>query len=191
MDNLNTHNAASLYATFPAAEARRIAKRLELHHTPTHASWLNTVEIEVGALTRQCLDRRIGDIDFLRSELTACVEQRNADGVRIKWLFDVDKARRKIRAPLPGASAEPVTGGLRRYKRWVSLGPGSRLRPGGHPQLAEHHIEPRHAGKPCKAPERKPRHGCGRASDLQHTGSTRCMGAVDDLHAHEQPPLAL
>ena len=96
MDNLNTHNAASLYATFPAAEARRIARRLEFHHTPTHASWLNMVEIEIGALTRQCLDRRIGDIDFLRSELAACVEQRNADGVRIKWLFDVDKARRKM-----------------------------------------------------------------------------------------------
>ncbi len=93
LDNLNTHNAASLYEAFPASEARRIMRSLEFHHTPTHASWLNMVEIEIGALTKQCLDRRIGETEFLSSELAACVSARNDDGVMINWLFDVTAAR--------------------------------------------------------------------------------------------------
>jgi len=101
LDNLNTHNAASLYETFPPAEARRIMRRLEFHYTPTHASWLNMVEIEIGALTRQCLDRRIGDLDYLRSELGACVASRNDDEVQINWLFDVSAARDKMARHYP------------------------------------------------------------------------------------------
>lgn len=69
MDNLNTHTLGSLYEAFPPAEARRLAQRLEIHHTPKHGSWLNMAENELSALSRQCLSRRIGTIDQLRSEV--------------------------------------------------------------------------------------------------------------------------
>ena len=105
LDNLNTHNAASLYQTFPAPEARRLMRRIEFHHTPKHASWLNMVEIEIGAVTKQCLDRRIGDIDYLRSEVAACVAQRNAEGTGINWLFDVHAARHKMARHYPAPTA--------------------------------------------------------------------------------------
>lgn len=101
LDNLNTHNAASLYEAFPAAEARRIMRRLEFHHTPTHASWLNMVEIEIGAITTHCLRRRMGSIDFLRTEVAACVATRNAERVRVRWMFDVHAAREKMARHYP------------------------------------------------------------------------------------------
>ena len=102
-DNLNTHGPASLYKTFPAHEARRILRRLEFHYTPIHASWLNMVEIEIGVMTRQCLDRRIPDIDTLRAEVQAWVDRRNREGAKINWIFDVHKAREKMARhyPLP------------------------------------------------------------------------------------------
>ena len=105
LDNLNTHNAASLYQAFPAPEARRIMRRIEFHYTPTHASWLNMVEIEIGAISRQCLDRRIADIDILREEVAACVASRNHDGCRIKWMFDVEAARTKMARHYPQPAA--------------------------------------------------------------------------------------
>ena len=95
LDNLNTHNAASLDEAFPAAEARRVMRSLELHHAPTHGSWLDMVEFD--ALTRQCLDRRIGELEVLRNELAACVADRNSPGVKIDWLLDVGAARQKMK----------------------------------------------------------------------------------------------
>ena len=101
LDNLSTHSAGALYDTFPALEARRILKRLEFHHTPKHASWLNMVEIEIGVLRGQCLDRRIDDKQRLIDEIDAWERQRNAEGARIKWMFTTDKAREKLRKAYP------------------------------------------------------------------------------------------
>ena len=95
LDNLNTHRMASLYETFPAAEARRIAKRLEFHHTPKHGSWLNMAEIEFSVLARACLRGRNGDEDSLERAVSACVSERNAIGATINWRFTAQDARRK------------------------------------------------------------------------------------------------
>ena len=96
LDNLNTHRMASLYETFPAAEARRIMKRLEFHHTPKHASWLNMAEIEFSALSRSCLKGRNPDADALQRQIAACETQRNAAGVTISWRFSTHDARAKL-----------------------------------------------------------------------------------------------
>jgi len=96
LDNLSTHSAAALYETFPPAEARRVLRRLEFHHTPKHASWLNMVEIEIGVLRSQCLDRRIPDPQMLQSEIAAWQQQRNASGARVQWMFDAERARQKM-----------------------------------------------------------------------------------------------
>jgi hypothetical protein len=77
LDNLNTHTGASLYEAFPPDEARRLLDRLEFHHTPKHASWLNMAEIEIGVLNGQCLDRRLDNVDWLRSEISAWEARRN------------------------------------------------------------------------------------------------------------------
>ena len=95
-DNLSTHTRGALYQAFPPAEARRISRRLEFHYTPKHASWLNMVEIELGVLRSQCLDRRIETQEQLKSEIAAWERQRNASGARIKWMFTIDKARAKM-----------------------------------------------------------------------------------------------
>src|SRR4249920_1187007 len=100
-DNLSTHSGGALYQTFPPAEARRILRRLEFHYTPKHASWLNMVEIEIGVLRGQCLDRRLDDPKRLRSEIAAWEKQRNAAGARIKWMFTTDKARTKMGRAYP------------------------------------------------------------------------------------------
>ena len=96
LDNLNTHQPASLYRAFPAPEARRLLRKLEFHYTPKHASWLNMVEIEIGNMNRQCLDRRIDSMDLLESELAAWETRRNEERASINWMFDVDKARTKL-----------------------------------------------------------------------------------------------
>jgi hypothetical protein len=96
LDNLSTHRAKNLYEAFPPEEARRILRRLEFHYTPTHASWLNMVEIEISVLASQCLDRRIPDRPTLEREIAAWEERRNAQGARIKWMFDAATARRKL-----------------------------------------------------------------------------------------------
>ena len=95
-DNLNTHDPASLYKTFPPAEAARIWSRLELHFTPTHGSWLNLAEIALSVLARQCLDRRIPDAATLAREVAAWAEVRNREAVRIAWRFSGDDARRTL-----------------------------------------------------------------------------------------------
>jgi hypothetical protein len=101
MDNLNTHNIASLYEAFEPAEAFALAQRLEIHHTPKHGSWLNIAEIELSALTRQCLDRRIGDLDILNVELAAWQKETNTDQRQVDWQFTTDDARIKLRHLYP------------------------------------------------------------------------------------------
>lgn len=101
MDNLSTHTPAALYQTLPAPEARRILRRLEFHYTPKHASWLNMVEIEIGVLRGQCLDRRIDSRDLLVSEVTAWERRRNTSGARINWMFSTDQARTKLAKAYP------------------------------------------------------------------------------------------
>lgn len=101
MDNLSTHSAGALYDTFPAPEAHRILKRLEFHHTPKHASWLNMVEIEIGVLRGQCLDRRIDNKDQLITEISAWELQRNAENARVNWMFTTEKAREKLGKTYP------------------------------------------------------------------------------------------
>src|SRR5712692_6501742 len=101
MDNLSTHSAGALYDAFPAPEARRVLKRLQFHHTPKHASWLNMVEIEIGVLRSQCLDRRIDDKETILAEVAAWQQRRNAEGAQIKWMFTTEKAREKLRKAYP------------------------------------------------------------------------------------------
>ena len=101
MDNLNTHTLGSLYEAFPPAEARRLAQRLEIHYTPKHGSWLNMAENELSALSRQCLSRRIGAIEQLKSEVAAWEAPRNEDQVRIQWRFTIDQARIKLHKLYP------------------------------------------------------------------------------------------
>jgi transposase len=104
MDNLSTHTPGSLYEAFPAAEAHRILGRLEFHFTPKHASWLNMVEIEIGVLKGQCLERRIDDRQCLEREIAAWEAQRNAAGAQITWMFTTEKARTKMGRAYPKPS---------------------------------------------------------------------------------------
>lgn len=106
MDNLSTHSAASLYSALPAPEARRILRRLEFHFTPKHASWLNMVEIEIGVLKSQCLDRRIESRDRLISEIAEWERQRNDRGARINWMFSTENARDKLARAYPKIEPE-------------------------------------------------------------------------------------
>jgi len=101
MDNLNTHKLASLYEAFEPEQARRIAERIEVHHTPRHGSWLNVAEIELSVLSRQCLDRRIESVDELREELEPWYEERNDRAVGVKWRFTTADARIKLRRLYP------------------------------------------------------------------------------------------
>ena len=101
MDNLNTHKLASLYEAFPPEQARRIAERLEIHHTPKHGSWLNVAEIELSVLSRQCLNRRIESIDKLQRQVAAWEETRNEKQVEVQWRFTTADARIKLRRLYP------------------------------------------------------------------------------------------
>ncbi len=101
LDNLNTHTPAALYEAFPPAEAARIRRKLELHYTPVHGSWLNMAELEFSMLVRQCLDRRLGDRDTLVTEVAAWEAARNEQRATIRWQFTVDDARRKLRRLYP------------------------------------------------------------------------------------------
>jgi hypothetical protein len=101
MDNLNTHSIGSLYVAFDPAKALRLAQRLEIHHTPKHGSWLNIAEIELSALTRQCLDRRIADLDVLNTELAAWQATTNADQRQVNWHFTTSDARTRLRHLYP------------------------------------------------------------------------------------------
>jgi hypothetical protein len=101
MDNLNTHTISSLYETFPPAEAFVIAQRLEIHYTPKHGSWLNIAEIELSAMSRQCLDRRIDTLEKLTRELNAWQVERNQARKTVKWQFTSDDARIKLHGLYP------------------------------------------------------------------------------------------
>jgi hypothetical protein len=101
IDNLNTHVPASLYKTFPPKEARRLLKRLEFHYTPKHGSWLNMAEIAISILARQCICRRIPDLDLLNSELSAWLIDRNNNRSPINWQFTTHDARIKLRRLYP------------------------------------------------------------------------------------------
>jgi hypothetical protein len=105
-DNLSTHTAGALYQAFPPAEARRLLNRLEFHYVPKHASWLNMVEIEIGVLRSQCLDRRIDSKKRLVSEVAAWERQRDTSRARIKWMFTTEKARDKMGRAYPKLSSE-------------------------------------------------------------------------------------
>ncbi len=100
-DNLNTHGIASLYQAFPAAEAHRLARRLEIIHTPRNGSWLNVAEIELSVLERQCLDRRIDSPERLDSECAAWERDRNSDASCVVWRFTTEDARVKLRHLYP------------------------------------------------------------------------------------------
>jgi hypothetical protein len=106
LDNLSTHSAGALYEAFPAPEAHRVLRRLEFHYTPKHASRLNMVEIEIGVLRAQCLDRRIGERERLVAEIAAWERRRNAQGVRIKWMFTTERARDKLARAYPNTTKE-------------------------------------------------------------------------------------
>ena len=105
MDNLNTHEIASLYHAFEPQEARRIARKLEIHPTPTHGSWLNVAEVELSVLERQCLDRRIGDKATLEREVAAWERRRGKQQVGVNWRFTTADARIKLRRLYPTIQA--------------------------------------------------------------------------------------
>lgn len=101
MDQLNIHSIASLYTTFPPAEAHRLANKLEIHHTPKHGSWLNMAELELSVLARQCLAQRLPDEEAMRAAVTAWADRRNAAIRTIDWQFTTADARIKLRRLYP------------------------------------------------------------------------------------------
>ena len=101
LDNLNTHTPAALYEAFEPTEARRIIRKLEFHHTPKHGSWLNIAEIELSVLTKQCLNRRMPDIETVRSETAQWARQRNSKQKSVDWQFTTDQARIKLKRLYP------------------------------------------------------------------------------------------
>ncbi len=100
-DNLNIHSPASLYEAYPPEEAKRLADKLEIHHTPKHGSWLNIAEIELSVLGRQCLSRRIPDLDGLVEAVATWEERRNRMGGKVDWRFTTQDARIKLRKLYP------------------------------------------------------------------------------------------
>lgn len=101
LDNLNTHKLGSLYEAFEPSEARRIPRRLELHYTPKHGSWLNMAEIELSVLGKQCLKGRIGDEQTLRRQVETLERERNDAGAIIDWRFTTQDARVKLQRIYP------------------------------------------------------------------------------------------
>ena len=101
MDNLNTHTPSSFYEVFPPEEARRLARKLEIHYTPKHGSWLNMAEIELAILTRQCLQRRLATPELMRQEVATWQRERNQATVTINWRFTIVNARIKLKRLYP------------------------------------------------------------------------------------------
>jgi len=101
MDNLNTHNVASLYTAFPPEKAKALADRLEIHYTPKHGSWLNIAEIELSVLKRQCLAGRIGCIEKMRTEVATWNADRNNRQTNVDWQFGTNDARSKLKRLYP------------------------------------------------------------------------------------------
>lgn len=104
LDNLNTHTGGALYETFTPTEARRLLRKLQFHYTPKHGSWLNQAEIELSVLSRQCLDRRIGDRETLAREVAAWEHERNEARSLIRWRFTTADARAKLHRVYPASS---------------------------------------------------------------------------------------
>ena len=103
MDNLSTHTAAAFYESFPAEQARTLTRRIEFVYTPVHGSWLNMVEVEISALVRQCLKRRLPDEEALGREAKAWAAERNRLGASVDWRFRTEDARTKLRSLYPAA----------------------------------------------------------------------------------------
>lgn len=101
LDNLSTHTPAALYEAFAPTEARRLIERLEWHYTPKHGSWMNVAEIELSVLARQCLERRIPELESLRREVAAWEADRNAEAVKVDWQFTTADARVKLKRLYP------------------------------------------------------------------------------------------
>ncbi len=101
LDHFNIHTPAALYEAFPPAEAKRLADRLEIHHTPRHGSWLTMAEIELAILQRQCLDRRLGDREAMAREVAAWVRGRNDAARTVDWRFTTADARIKLKHLYP------------------------------------------------------------------------------------------
>jgi hypothetical protein len=95
-DNLNTHNAGSFYEGLPPAEAFKLAQRFEMHYTPKKGSWLNIAELELSALSRICLSRRIPSMEELDREIQSLVKERNELAIKVEWQFSIAKARKKL-----------------------------------------------------------------------------------------------
>jgi hypothetical protein len=108
LDNLATHSPAAFYQTFPPAEANRLAAKLEIHHTPRHGSWMNMAEIELSALARQCLSRRIATDEELERQVTCWQEERNAAAITVNWRFTTADARIKLKRLYPSLKASPT-----------------------------------------------------------------------------------
>jgi hypothetical protein len=115
----------ALYEAFPAPEARRLITRLEFHYVPKHASWLNMVEIEIGVLRGQCLDRRIAERQRLVAEIAAWERQRNAAGARVNWMFTTERARAKFARAYPDTAKESSS----LCKATSPYGQGSEVQP--------------------------------------------------------------
>ena len=101
LDNLSTHTAAAFYEAFDPEQARRLARRIEFVYTPVHGSWPNMVEIELSVLVRQCLKRRLPDVETLRREVSAWEALRNRLGAGVGWRFTTADARIKLRSLYP------------------------------------------------------------------------------------------
>ena len=112
MDQLNTHGTASLYQAFVPHEARRLAEKLEIHHTPKHGSWLNMAEIEIGVLSRQCLGQYLDAIENMVSEVAAWETDRNAAKTKVDWQFTTDDARRKLKNLYPQSQTQRRTASI-------------------------------------------------------------------------------
>ena len=120
MDNLNTHNIASLYKAFPPEEARRIAKRLEVHYTPKHGSWLDIAEIAINIMTRECLNRRIPSIEALKKELKSWNDEYDKNPSPVNWQFQTDDSRIKLKSLYPDIDKNRRERDERQYRKTVS-----------------------------------------------------------------------
>jgi hypothetical protein len=132
--SVNTHVGGALYESFPPAEARRLLDKLEIHYTPKHGSWLNTAEIELSVLSRQCLAQRIGTVSRLTREIAAWTQARNASATTVDWQFTAEDARIKLKRLYPVPAGD-------------GLLPAAGIAPGGRPPL-----------RPSAIPNRGARH---------------------------------
>lgn len=109
-DNLNTHNASAFYEHLPAEEAFALARKIEFHYTPKSASWLNLIEIEFSVLARQCLNRRIATIEFLKEEVLTLVKERSEKKIKIHWQFSIETARTKLNRHYEKVNSDNIKG---------------------------------------------------------------------------------